>query len=319
MRGGEEGITRRQLLVGGAAGAVLVAAAGAVGWRSWTLRQYWYRLTGAYGEPGALPPRHDVTYVYDSMPSRILGRDVDYGVAWPPGRSPLGRGLPIAFVLPGRGRGPREMLEGGLRLGDFAAAPIVARTAPPFAVISVNGGDTYWHKRSSGENAMAMLLEEFIPQCERRFGVGRRGDAVIAGWSMGGYGALRAAELSPGRFRGVCAVSPALWRSFADGVGDAFDGPADYAANDVYAAADRLAGPSPQTRGFAVRIDCGEQDPFYDATRDFVAALPSAAMGGFSPGGHNDGYWRRVAPAEVDFMWRALYSRFDSGRALVGG
>ena len=35
---------------------------GFVGWRSWTVRDRWYRLTGAYGEPGTPPPAYKVTY-----------------------------------------------------------------------------------------------------------------------------------------------------------------------------------------------------------------------------------------------------------------
>src|SRR5450759_273992 len=76
----EDGVTRRQLLIGGGAAAALFAAAGVVGGRSWTVRSYWYQLTNAYGEPGAYPRRYDVKYVYDTMPSKILGRDVEYGV-----------------------------------------------------------------------------------------------------------------------------------------------------------------------------------------------------------------------------------------------
>ena len=76
-------------------------------------------------------------YVYDTMPSRILGRDVEYGVAWPPGHKLPGGGLQLCLCLPGRGRGPREMLEGNLRLGDFAAASVVAHKTLPFAWRSV--------------------------------------------------------------------------------------------------------------------------------------------------------------------------------------
>jgi S-formylglutathione hydrolase FrmB len=301
----QDGITRRQLLIGGAA-AGLLAAAGIVGARSWRVRDAWYGLTGAYGAPGAFPARHDVIYVYDTLPSRILGRDVDYGVAWPPGERLPGRGLPLSFVLPGRGRGPRGMLQGDLRLGDFAAESVARGDAPPFALVAVDGGDTYWHRRVSGEDSMAMLLQELIPFCAHKYGGGPRGRKVVMGWSMGGYGAIRAAEVSPGTFCGVCAVSPALWGSFASGVGDAFDSAADYAANDVFAGSGRLSSPDPQTAGLAVRIDCGRQDPFYEATDAFVRALPFAPVGGFTPGGHDDAYWRRVAPTEMDFVGRAL-------------
>ena len=128
------------------------------------------------------------------------------------------------------------------------------------------------------------------------------------GWSMGGYGALRAAELHPQQFCAVCGVSAALWRSYADGVGDAFDSAADYADNDVFAGAEKL-------RGLPVRIDCGKQDPFYEADKAFAEALPEPPAGGFEPGGHNDDYWSRVAPAEIDWIGAQFARRVaDAGR-----
>ena len=43
-----------------------------------------------------------------------------------------------------------------------------------------------------------MLLDEFIPMVESRVGPQ---PAAVLGWSMGGYGALLAAETAPHRFR----------------------------------------------------------------------------------------------------------------------
>ena len=167
-------------------------------------------------------------------------------------------------------------------------------------LVAVRAGDTYWHQRKSGEDAMAMVLDEFIPYCRRELGLGGAAGEAVMGWSMGGYGALLAAESRPEAFRGVCAVSAALWRSYDDGVGDAFDSAADYAAHDVYAAAG-LLGRLP------VRVDCGRQDPFYEADKAFAETLPQRPQGGFEPGGHNDAYWRRVAPPEMDFVAAALH------------
>jgi len=300
---GEDGVTRRQLLIGGGAAAALFAAAGVAGGRSWTARSYWWRLTGAYGERGAFPPRGDVLYEYATTRSKYVSGDLEYGVATPGElarmRHPAGWRAPVCFCLPGRGRGPRGVLEGDLRLGDFAAQAFAERGAAPFVVVAVRGGDTYWHRRASGEDALTMLFDEFIPYCRRELRLGGAAGEAVMGWSMGGYGALLAAEARPEAFCGVCAVSAALWRSYDAGVGDAFDGAADYAAHDVYAAAGRLGG-------LPVRVDCGRQDPFYEADKAFAEALPQRPQGGFEPGGHNDAYWRRVAPPEMDFVAAAL-------------
>ena len=46
-----------------------------------------------------------------------------------------------------------------------------------------------------------MLLRELIPLCARRFGSAAAGARAIIGWSMGGYGALLAAETEPETLR----------------------------------------------------------------------------------------------------------------------
>jgi pimeloyl-ACP methyl ester carboxylesterase len=297
----EAGVTRRQFLVGGGRAAAGLAAAGVFGWRSWTVRDSWYQLTGAYGEAGTPPPAYKVTYQKGALASRHLREPAVYDIAYPPGVEaggpPARAATPVLICLPGRGRSPGEQLQGHMRFGDFVADAIEDRGVAPFAVAAVQASDTYWHARDAGDDAMAMLIEEFIPLLRDDVGLG--GPLAIMGWSMGGYGALRAAELYPERFVAVCGVSAALWRSYEDGVGDAFDSAADYARNDVYTDVERL-------RGLPVRMDCGRQDPFHDADVAFAEALPEPPAGGFSSGGHNDAYWMRVAPAEIDWIGARL-------------
>lgn len=74
---------------------------------------------------------------------------------------------------------------------------------------------------------------------------------------------------------------------------------ANYAGHDVCAGVDRLDG-------LPVRVDCGKQDPFYEADKAFADDLTVEPQGGFEPGGHNDAYWRRAVPPEMDFIAAAL-------------
>jgi S-formylglutathione hydrolase FrmB len=162
----------------------------------------------------------------------------------------------------------------------------------------VDGGDTYWHGRDSGEDAGAMVIEEFLPLLDGLgLSVGRVG---LLGWSMGGYGALSlAGRLGAGRVAGVAAMSPALWHEFDDTAPGAFDSADDFATATVF-------GHEHELDGIPVRIDCGEGDPFYAATHDYVDGLPDAPAGGFEPGGHDLDYWRRVAPDELRFLAHAF-------------
>ena len=153
------------------------------------------------------------------------------------------------MCLPGRGSDARWVVD-TLHVVDFVAAAGLR-----YAVAAVDGGESYWHRRASGEDRMRMLFDEFLPLLERRFGLRPR---AVMGWSMGGYGALLAAERRPARFRAVAVSSAAIWPTYAQqhaAVPDAFDGAADFARNDVFAGSGRLART-------AVSISCGTADPF---------------------------------------------------------
>jgi enterochelin esterase-like enzyme len=162
----EAGVTRRQFLIGGGVLAAGVAVAGVVGWRSWTVRDYWYRFTGAYGEPGTPPPSYEVTYENGTLPSNYLAEPAAYSIAYPPGvarGSNRGTAYPVLVCLPGRNSAPGDLLQGNLRIGDYVADAVETRGVTPFAVAAVQASDTYWHKRADGDDAMAMLFDEFIP------------------------------------------------------------------------------------------------------------------------------------------------------------
>ena len=51
-------------------------------------------------------------------------------------------------------------MAGGVEQG---LAQAVAAGLPPFAVVAVDGGGGYWHKRASGDDSGAMVLDELIP------------------------------------------------------------------------------------------------------------------------------------------------------------
>jgi hypothetical protein len=89
-------------------------------------------------------------------------------------------------------------------------------------------------------------------------------------------------------------VSPALWTSSGAAAPGAFDGPDDFAANSVFG--------MPALASIPIRVDCGNSDPFFHATKQFVAQLPTPPAGGFSPGGHDGSFWSSQLPAELTWM-----------------
>ncbi|MBU8816025.1 alpha/beta hydrolase [Mycolicibacterium goodii] len=228
------------------------------------------------------------TYVTGSFVSAARGGvDTNWAIARPPGQTaPL---RPV-IALHGKGQDAQGVMAGGVEQG---LAEAVAAGLPPFAVVAVDGGGSYWHKRASGEDSGAMVLDELIPMLGEQ-GLDTSGVAFL-GWSMGGYGALLlGSRLGPARTAAICAVSPALWTSPGAAAPGAFDSAEDYNANSVWG--------EPALGSIPLRIDCGNSDPFYSATKQFIAQLPNPPAGGFSPGGHDGAFWSAQLPGELTWM-----------------
>ncbi len=138
-----------------------------------------------------------------------------------------------------------------------------------------------------------MVTDELLPLLHDR-GLDTSRIALL-GWSMGGYGALLVAgRLGSARVAACVAESPALWLHPGDTAPGAFDDPADYETHNVF-------GRQRQLDGIAVRVDCGLGDGFLPAAQRYVRGFGQRPAGGFEPGGHTLGYWRRMAPAQLAF------------------
>ncbi len=281
------------LLAAGATAGGVAINEGLLPGRSWV-----YRNLGPDGGDGVVPRVASGRMISGSFVSRARrGRRCRWTIAFPPGPA---RTLPVAVLLHGRDNDYSSAFNHKyLGLDRFLAAA-VHQGSRPFALASVDGGRTYWHARDSGEDAGAMVIDEFLPLLADR-GLDVRRVAFL-GWSMGGYGALTlAGQLGRHRVAGLAVASPALWHEYEDTAPGAFDNAADFAAATAFGRQETLAA-------IPLRIDCGEGDPFYAATRDYVDGFSQPPAGGFEPGNHDAGYWRRIAPEQMRFLARALSS-----------
>ncbi|WP_344256169.1 alpha/beta hydrolase-fold protein [Terrabacter carboxydivorans] len=164
------------------------------------------------------------------------------------------------------------------------------------ALVSVDGGDTYWHARGDGSDTGAMVSDELVPMALAAAGLPASSRATFLGWSMGGFGALLlASDLGRTRVSGVVAASAALWLKGSQTPARAYDGRADFDAHSIFNRVPRL-------RGIPVRLDCGTSDPFIAANRTLAQRLPGVEAH-FTPGGHDDGFWSGNVAAEM--AWAA--------------
>jgi hypothetical protein len=297
-------VSRRTFLLGALGTAVLAGGGSVVAIEDGVLPGH-TRLAELAGacDVDAVPTAGPVGAITSGrFASSARGRDLGWSLAVPPGHT-AAAGLPVALILHGRGEDHSSGFA-QLKLHQFLAA-YAREGGTPYALAAVDGGDSYWHPRSNGDNPLRMLTQEFLPMLGR---LGLRNDAIgVLGWSMGGYGALLfAREANRGTLLGVgasarttvvaaAASSPALFASYQASASGAFDNTADFAAyGDLVNQPD--VGKTP------LYVGCGATDAFTRETKRYRANASRPVAGSISKGCHTGGYWRSVAAAQISFM-----------------
>jgi enterochelin esterase-like enzyme len=216
------------------------------------------------------------------------GVETEWIIARPPGQyGPL---RPV-IALHGRDMDASGVMGMGVEAG---LAQLAKAGYPPFAVVAVDGGNTWWHRRVTGEDSGTMVLNELLPMLATKgLDTSRVG---FIGWSMGGYGALLlGGALGPARTAAICAVAPALYSDYGEAIqAGAFDGPADWFAYSVYG--------TPALSEIPLRIDCGDSDRYFMAVKQFVASLRKPPAGVSFEGGHDVAAWRQKLPRELAWL-----------------
>jgi enterochelin esterase-like enzyme len=242
--------------------------------------------------------RHGASVTHFTLHSRLLHRDVAETAIVPSGTPD--KGGPLLLLLPGRG----SKLQDGLQSEAlFRALAYEGHRAPN--VVLVNGADhSYFHDRRAGRWG-SYVVREVLPEAIRRLHADPK-RVAIGGISMGGWGALDIARLSPGRFCAVGGHSAAMWRFGGETPAGAFDDADDFARHDLIAAA--RANPD-LYRSARVWLDAGTEDPFHAALARFASVVHSRGV----PvklhswkGGHEGAYWNAHWSAYVRFYTDAL-------------
>jgi S-formylglutathione hydrolase FrmB len=250
----------------------------------------------------------------ERVPTRNMPGPVPVLVSTPPSydAEPLHRYPVLYFLHDGQGDEAVLFRQG---LADALDAAMRDGRLPEMLVVCPRGTGTWWVDAFDGKRRTASFLtEDLVPFVDRTYRTrAGRGSRLVAGISMGGYGALRWALARPDLFAAAGGLSPAIQPLSAPSVAampffirpsleSVFGG--DPVANvlrknDLYQMLlddASLAGRAP-----FLFLRCGTEDKyrlseiigFFDR---FASAVGLAHEVRLETGVHDWPYWRRVFP-----------------------
>ena len=261
--------------------------------------------------------------------SPALNKPLTYSLYLPEGYSGAGT-FPVIYLLHGYGGNDREWLERG-KLEEILDALIEAGEIPPLIAVMPDA-EKSWYVDSAetggpGDYETA-IVRDLLDHVDARYRTNRaRSHRMIAGLSMGGYGALRLAFFHPDKFAAVASFSGALFEGVGvpgagqqggntleaaqKWYGGAFGRPFDpdrYIALSPFA---RVATLARQQEAMRILITCGDDDyfNFYEGSADLFADLRRAGVAAemrIDDGGHNWQLWRGQFVAAIRYLTSPL-------------
>jgi putative tributyrin esterase len=246
--------------------------------------------------------------------SRALKRRADVTAFVPPEAEGV-TDLPIVLLLHGVfGSHWAWALKGGAHL--TAARLVTEGVLPPIALLMPSDGlwgDGSGYVAHSEHDAEQWIIEE-VPMLATRIidGCTARSPLLIAGLSMGGFGALRLAGKYPHRLAAASAHSAVTEATLFDGLIEESrrewsDDPAD---RSILAALTSASSALPP-----IRFDCGLNDPYLDANRQLHHALQAAGIAhryAEKPGDHDWSYWAVALEDSLRFFADVLQTSFSN-------
>ncbi len=141
--------------------------------------------------------------------SNSLDRNWAYTVYLPEGYKDSALRYPVVYLLHGNGGNEQDWLLNG-KIVNTLDKLISSGEIPPVIVITPDVGTGWYVDRK--EKFEAAFIKDLIPEIDDRFRtVPDRYGRFIAGFSMGGYGALRFAFVYPELFCAAGLINPAIY------------------------------------------------------------------------------------------------------------
>lgn len=229
-----------------------------------------------------------------AVTSESLNRTVQYRVVLPEQYDAGTRRYPVLYLLHGYG-GAFSNWTDRTKIVQYAASL-------PLIIVTPDGANSWYVDGANGEQWETYLTRDLIADVDRTFRTVRsREGRFIAGLSMGGYGALKAAFKHPELYAAAASFSGALdiTRPHDTFAGErkpdvmAVFGPIGSgvrSANDVYSlAASAATGSTPY-----LWLACGTDDPWLEVNREMARALKARGLAyeyHERPGGHDWTFW----------------------------
>jgi putative tributyrin esterase len=247
--------------------------------------------------------------------SGALGRRADVTLFVPPAARGVAD-LPMVMLLHGVfGSHWAWALKGAAHL---TAARLIAEGAlPPVALLMPSDGlwgDGSGYVAHAGEDAECWIMDE-VPAlaCDVVEGCTTRSPLLVAGLSMGGFGAMRLAGKYPRRITAAAALSTVTDVAQLDGLIE------ERRVGWSEAAADRsiLAALVGATDALPpLRLACGRDDPYLDANRALHRALQQVGIThqyAEGEGGHDWPYWTTALDDTLRFFGQLLHAHIEKG------
>jgi S-formylglutathione hydrolase FrmB len=275
---------------------------------------------------------------YGVFHSASLGREVPYAVSLPPSyRTSPERRYPLVIFLHGMFNDERDWERRGVQaaLDALRAKGQVGE----FIVAIPRGENSFYINARQGERYEDAIVQDFLPFIERRYRtLGTRAGRLMAGISMGGYGALLIAFKHPQLFAGVAAHCAAIFTE----VPRPPQGADDRIGTWRYGLATKLYGDPPDPEFFdqhspltlarrqaaalrqlKIYFDVGSEDRYrFDVGNQRLhetlesLGIPHEFM--LASGGHGWAFLLARSEAAFGFCWRTLASslRAEPAKAL---
>jgi enterochelin esterase-like enzyme len=146
----------------------------------------------------------------ETLYSRNIGQELPFLVYVPDGYGLSGENYPVLYLLHGVGDNERAWTERGAI--QAKADRLIASGAIPPALIVMPGCAKCWWADGAQDKAETAFWGELVPAVAIRYRtIEAREGRVIAGFSAGGYGAVRFALKYPDRLAAAAAFSPAIY------------------------------------------------------------------------------------------------------------